>query len=122
MALAGAIVLFAVVLALAVVFFTAGTARSAKEGGTELVEVEGPTATYRVPECQDPVALVSALHRAGYDARQGEPPTPPLIHVVCPPEGRDELRRAIQQAPVNLDGDTSERTGAATGPVRFTDE
>ena len=29
---------------------------------------------------------------------------------------------AIQQAPVNLDGDTSERTGAATGPVRFTDE
>ncbi len=114
---------FVLVIAVIAFFALAGAAgvRSAKAGSVEQPAPEGPTVTYRVPEGHDPIALVTALQRQGYDARAGDPPTPPTVVVACAPGEREDLRRAIAEAPVNLEGDSAEATGAAT-PVRFADE
>ncbi len=120
MALAGTVILIVVVLLVAVVLTATAGARSAKAGDTGTAEVQGPTVAYRVPEGQDPVAVVTHLRQSGYDAELGDPPAPPTVVVVCPPEGRDELRRAIATAPLAVDDSPS--NDAVPAQVRFTDE
>lgn len=125
MALAAFVVLIALAIALFVVFALASGARSAKTGAEDVAPAEaldGPVVTYEVPEGQDPVALLTTLRQAGYEAQPGHPPTPPVVHVACRPGDREELRRTIASAPANIEGDSAERAGVATRPVRFTDE
>jgi hypothetical protein len=120
-ALAGAVVLVVVVLLIIVLATTLGGARSAKAGDTGTETVDGPTVEYRVPDGQDPVAVISRLRQEGYDARPVEPAVHPTVVVICPPDGRDDLRRAIATAPMSSVEDPH---GGALSPqqVRFTDE
>lgn len=108
MALAGVVVIVLAVLLVVALAVTFGGARSAKSGDSAHGSaVAGPTVEYRVPRGQDPVAVVSRLRQAGYDARPSEPasqptpPTQPTVVVVCPRDERDELRRAIATAPMS---------------------
>jgi hypothetical protein len=120
-ALAGAVVLLVVVLVVVVVATTLGGARSAKAGDTGTTTVEGPTVEYRVPEGQDPVAIISRLRQAGYDAMPAESALDPTVVVVCPPDRREELRRVIASTPMSSVEDPHEG-GTSPHRVRFVDE
>lgn len=121
MALAGIVAFVVIVLVVVVLTTTLGGTRSAKAGDTGTETVEGPTVEYRVPDGQDPVAVVSRLRQAGYEARPAEPADHPTVVVVCPADQRDELRRVIASAPMSSVEDPH---GGALSPdaVRFADE
>jgi hypothetical protein len=123
MALAGFVVVLVVLILVVAVVTAVGGTRSAKAGDTGTATVEGPTVEYLVPDGQDPVAVISHLRQAGYAAHPSEPSVQPAVVVVCPPEGRDELRRTIATAPVSVVDDPSGRGVHRTpSQVRFTDE
>lgn len=107
-----------VILAIVVVVVAGAVvlARRQNRGVEDLTDPAAPTLRYEVPEGQDPVAVVAALHEAGYDAvaegqhvavRGGEDPERERAHV----------RAVIESAPVNMDsGVVPDRR------VRFEDE
>ena len=79
---------------------------------------DADTLHYRVPEGQDPVAVVTALRLAGFEAEQDATSTYGGQVVVTGAGGRrDDVRRAIADAGLNLESDPSGASG-----VRFADE
>jgi hypothetical protein len=76
---------------------------------------------YRVPAGQDPVAAVTALRREGFEAVEDHESAGHEVLIPCP-AGKDRERARVRavlehQAPLNLDGDPTERS-----IVRFDDE
>jgi hypothetical protein len=86
----------------------------AKSGETDALR-------YRVPEGQDPVAVMTALRGDGFEPVQDTATAGRDVLIPCP-AGKDRERarvRAIIEhvAPLNLEGDPAD-----TPPVRFADE
>ena len=79
------------------------------------------TLSYRVPEGQDPAAVLVALSRGGYEAVSA-PGDSHLIVIECPmgvSQQREEVRTLLEnEAPLNLEEDPNNLTKRA----RFTDE
>ena len=75
---------------------------------------------YRVPEGQDPLAVVTALRLAGFEAEQDAASTyGGQVAVTGAAARREDVRRVIpDDAALNLENDPS--TGS--GGVRFVDE
>jgi hypothetical protein len=80
------------------------------------------TVRYRVPDGQDPAAVLHALHAAGHDATLAEPPETADVVVVCGDDrmSREEVRAVIARAPMNLGGDPA--PGDREDRVRFVGE
>ncbi|UNX56637.1 hypothetical protein MF406_18470 (plasmid) [Georgenia sp. TF02-10] len=77
---------------------------------------------YQVPEGQDPVVVLTALHQRGYDAVLEEPEGRRIIDVTCPEDkdhDREDVRHVIAGAGTTLD--EKDRTGLPQ-QVRFLDE
>ena len=123
MALAGVVVLVVAALLVVVGVTAAAGARSARAGSAETDEVHGPTATYRVPDGQDPVAVLAHLRDSGFEAHAadpGDPLGPQVVVVPCRTDDRDRLRSAIASAPTSASDHTA--SGTPAHQVRFTDE
>lgn len=77
---------------------------------------------YLVPEGQDPVTVLTALHQHGYRAVLEEPDGRRIIDVTCPEDkihDREQVREVIAEAGTTLE--PKDRTGLPH-PVRFLDE
>ena len=82
-------------------------------------EPDTDTLRYRVPEGEDPVAVVAALQAQGYEAVTDHRHGRQDVLVVCPVSARQDrepVRAVIARAEANLEGDPSQH------PVRFIDE
>jgi len=94
----------------------AAISRRQRERVDETHRPEVSTLRYLVPEGHDPVPIVTALQREGYDAvSEGQE-----VVVPCrtdPERERARVRAVIAAAPLNLEGDP-----ASGREVRFTDE
>lgn len=104
-----------IILGILVVIF-AGVVVVSRSQKQRVAQVEQPgtdTLRYRVPEGQDPLAVLSALQQAGYDAvTEGEDVVVPVAA-----GDRERVRSVIEGSAYNLDTDV--------GPdrrVRFADE
>jgi hypothetical protein len=86
----------------------------AKSGETEFLR-------YRMPEGQDPAAVLAALRQEGFDPVQDSETAGREVLIPCP-AGKDRERARVRAillhaAPLNLEGDPAD-----TSSVRFADE
>jgi hypothetical protein len=81
----------------------------------------GETLRYRVPVGQDPVVVVAALHREGYDAVAEQVPEGYDVVVACP-EGRDRHRARVRATIQHTDAGNVEGDTYDVPPVAFADE
>jgi hypothetical protein len=110
------VVIVLVVAGLMLKRFGAETARRQEAVMTEARE----TLSYRVPEGQDPAAVLVALSRGGFEAVSA-PGDSHLLVIECPmgvSQQREEVRTLlVNEAPLNLEEDPNNIERA-----RFTDE
>ncbi len=102
-----------ILLVLVLVALVRRLVRRASRGG------HGPTELrYRVPEGQDPAAVLATLRVNGFAARSTTSEGAPIVVISLPaPAGRERAREILRAAPVNTEGDPSGETDIA-----FTDE
>ena len=114
--LAVVVVIVLVVVGLMLKRFGSETAQRQEAVMTEARE----TLSYRVPEGQDPAAVLVALSRGGFEAVSA-PGDSHLIVIECPMgvgQQREEVRTLLEnEAPLNLEEDPNNVERA-----RFTDE
>ena len=118
----GTFVLVAIVTVLVLVFVGVMLKRFGAEGARrhEAVTEARETLSYRVPEGQDPAAVLVALSRGGFEA-VSTPGDSHLLVIECPmgvSQQREEVRTLlVNEAPLNLEEDPNNVQHA-----RFTDE
>ncbi|RYP82470.1 hypothetical protein EKO23_21580 [Nocardioides guangzhouensis] len=116
------VLLILAALAVAAVAYVVVAASRRAMGVVHAVAHEsGRHVLYRVPQGQDPAAVVAALHGHGFDAVSEPGPRGVDVAVPCradDPDVRERVRAVIAvPVPGNLEGDP-----APAGRVRFADE
>jgi len=113
-----ALVPLVIVLAVLVLVGAVVVAFSRRQARERQEVLESDTVSFRVPEGQDPAALLAALHTAGYDAALATAATDPVLAVTTEgPADREAIRSVIATAPTNPEGDH-----LGTREIRFLDE
>lgn len=79
----------------------------------EVEDPTTPTLRYRVPEGQDPLAVLTAVRQAGYEVVTEDD----LVVVRAGEEQRESVRATIEGAGINVENPTP-----PGHPVRFVDE
>lgn len=118
--MAAVVVLVIVAVLVAVVFAAVRFTQREQQHETEVLDSGDPTLVYRLPEGQDPAAVLAALRREGFDAAPVPGGTGHEVLISCPDgvdRHRAEVRGVIQHAATLEGGDEQH-----VPPVRFTDE